>query len=207
MTDETEAPGEPARRPVPPHPRNGLPRVASGELGGRPSYDWDIVAPQLLNAIAGGDSVAGAARALGVPFSDAYRVLAKDEWNDRFSQALQAGAFARIDRSHDELSQLAEQDAPNKDKVNAVRWKAQHAQWLAERSHAERWGREDRLKVQSVSAVRVIVETPPVTAQLPAAQEVTARVLSTQEARALTEGAAQRVDTTQPVRVEDATQQ
>ena len=194
------------RKPVPPHPRNGLPRVASGELGGRPSYDWATVAPQLLDAIAGGDSVARAAKTLGVPFSDAYRVLAKDEWSDRFSQALQVGAFAKLDRSHEELTELTEQDAPNKDKVNAVRWKAQHAQWLAERSHAERWGREDRLKVQSVSAVRVIVETPPVTAQLPAAQEVTARVLSTHEARALTEGATQRVDSTQPVRVEEPTQ-
>ena len=207
MNDEQREP-----RTVPPHPRNGLPRVASAAGGvgigyGRPPYDWSIVAPILLDAIAGGDSVAGAARNLGLPFSDAYRVLQRDEWQDAYSQALQAGAFARIDRSHDELSRLAEQDAPNKDKVNAVRWKAQHAQWLAERSHSERWGREDRLKVQSVSAVRVIVETPPVTAQLPAAQEVTARVLSTHEARALTEGPTARVDSTQPVRVEEPTQQ
>ena len=203
MSDEQREP-----RPVPPHPRNGLPRVApEGGLQGRPAYDWATVAPQLLDAIAGGDSVAAAARNLGLPFSDAYRVLQRDEWQDAFSQALQAGAFARVDRGHDELTLLADAEAPNKDKVNATRWKVQHAQWLAERSHAERWGREDRLKVQSVSAVRVIVETPPVTAQLPAAQEVTARVLSTHEARALAEGPAARVDLTQPVRVEEPTQQ
>lgn len=170
-----------SQRPIPPHPRNGLPRVApEGGVQGRPAYDWSQVAPKLLDAIAAGDSVAGAARGLGVPFSDAYRVLAKEEWADAFSQALQVGAFAKLDRSHEELTELTEQDAPNKDKVNAVRWKAQHAQWLAERSHAERWGREDRLKVQSVSAVRVIVETPPVAAQLPpspATAHVAARVV------------------------------
>ena len=196
-------------RTVPPHPRNGLPRVASvhptGE--GRPAYDWDAIVPQLMDALAAGDTVTSAAETLGIPRSDAYRLVTSDAWAAQFSDARRAGAMARADRAQQRLDALADQEAaPDRTRIDAARWSAWHAQWWAERGDSERWGREDRLKVQSVSAVRVIVETPPVTAQLPAAQEVTARVLSTQEARALTEGAAARVDTTQPVRVEEPTQ-
>ena len=193
-------------RSVPPHPRNGLPRVApAGGKAGRPAYDWSVVAPLLLNAVASGVTVVSAADALGIDHSDAYRVLASDAWASEFSEARRAGAFARIDKTQQRLEDAAV--SGDKELINGARWVAQHAQWWAERGDSERWGREDRLKVQSVSAVRVIVETPPVTAQLPAAQEVTARVLSTHEARALTEGPAARVDTTHPVRVEELTQQ
>ena len=194
-----------APRPVPPHPRNGLPRVAaSGGGAGRPAYDWQVVAPMLLDAVASGVTVVSAADRLGLDHSDAYRVLTSDEWGAQFSEARRAGALARIDKSQQRLEDAAE--SGDKERINGARWVAQHAQWWAERGDSERWGREDRLKVQSVSAVRVIVETPPVTAQLPAAQEVTARVLSTHEARALTEGPTARVDTTHPVRVEEPTQ-
>ena len=193
-------------RPVPPHPRNGLPRVApAGGKAGRPPYDWDAVIPELLHRVSGGVTLTRAIAEAGLPESDVYIQLAKEQWHDAYSQCRRARAVALLERNTERLEALADEADPSKERVNAARWSSVNAQWLAERSDAERWGREDRLKVQSVSAVRVIVETPPVTAQLPAAQEVTARVLSTHEARALTEGAAARVDTTQPVRVESAT--
>lgn len=196
------------RKPVPPHPRNGLPRVApAGGKAGRPPYDWETVIPELLHRVSGGVTLTRAIAEAGLPESDVYIQLAKEQWHDAYSQCRRARAVALLERNTERLESLADEAEPSRERVNAARWSSINSQWLAERSDPERWGREDRLRVQSVSAVRVIVETPPVTAQLPAAQGVTARVLSTQEPRALTEGPAACVDTTQPVRVEEPTQQ
>jgi len=161
--------------------------------------------PELLHRVAGGATIPDVIRDMGLSASDVYLQLASERWSDRYSEVRRARAVALLERNTQRLEGLADEAEPNKERINAARWSANNAQWLAERSDPERWGREDRLKVQSVSAVRVIVETPPVTAQLPAAQAVTARVLSTHEARALTEGAGARVETTQPVRVIDTT--
>ena len=131
-------------------------------------YDWSVVIPALLDLIASGETVIGACRILQIAADGSlYRKLLSDQWASEYQAAREASSIARVERNTDRLEQLAEEENPSKEKVNAARWAAAQAQWHAERADPARWGREDRLRVQSVSAVRVIVETPPVSATLP----------------------------------------
>ena len=155
---------------LPPSPRNGLPRVHAPSYDGRgaPAYDWAVVIPRLLDLISSGETVPSACRILQIADDGSlYRKLLSDQWASEYQAAREASSVARVERNTDRLEKLAEQDAPSKEQVNAARWAAAQAQWHAERADPARWGREDRLRVQSVSAVRVIVETPPVAAALP----------------------------------------
>lgn len=156
---------------LPPSPRNGLPRVHAPSHDGRghPPYDWDgAVIPAMLDLIAAGETTVSAARQLGIALNgDLYRRLLSDRWASEYQAAREASSIARVERNTDRLESLAEQESPSKEQVNAARWAAAQAQWHAERADPARWGREERLRVQSVSAVRVIVETPPVAAALP----------------------------------------
>ena len=155
---------------LPPPPRNGLPRVHAPSHDGRgaPAYDWSIVIPALLDLISSGETVPGACRILDIADDGSlYRKLLSDQWASEYQAAREASSIARVERNTDRLEMLAEEENPSKEKVNAARWAAAQAQWHAERADPARWGREDRLRVQSVSAVRVIVETPPVAAALP----------------------------------------
>lgn len=161
--------GDQAKKPWTPAP-NGLPRVRANHPHGwgAPGYDWDAIMPELLDTVASGQTVVSFTKAKGITdTADVYRKLTSPEWREQYQTAKIAGALAKVDRAEDRLEQLADEEIPNKEKVNAARWVAWHAQWLAERSDPENWGREDRLKVANVSAVRIIVETPPNMSQLP----------------------------------------
>lgn len=148
---------------------NGFPLTRDEDNGYR-RIDWQLVLPPLLDDIANGLPVVRALRERGMTrTSDVYRQLASDEWKQQYAEAKRAGAFARLDRSHDRLLTLAEAEPGTirREQIDAARWEAEHAKWMAERSDAESWGREDRVKIASVSAIRIIVETPPQAALLP----------------------------------------
>ena len=137
---------------------------------GRPPLDWDTIIPQILDQIAQGLPAVRAVRKIGLePGGDVWRHLTSEEWASEYARARKAGALARVDLSQDRLMTLAEAEPGTikREQIDAARWESEHAKWMAERSDSESWGREDRLKVASVSAIRVIVETPPVAAQLP----------------------------------------
>jgi len=67
----------------------------------------------------------------------------------------------------------SEKGTVSREQIDAARWEAEHSKWWAERADPESWGKEDRVKIASVSAIRVIIETPPNAAQLPPMQDVT----------------------------------
>jgi hypothetical protein len=130
-----------------------------------------------LDALAAGLTVKGAMRSLGIPNTgDVWRVLTSERWRDEYATARRAGAAARIDHHQDKLESLAERiehgEKLPREAIDAARWAAYHAQWTAERSDPDSWGREDRLKTTSVSAIRIVLETPPQAAQLPPAEYV-----------------------------------
>ena len=120
--------------------------------------DWEQIIPELLDAIASGETVTKVLESRRLYRGDVFRKLLSEKWEAEYQAAREAGALARLEANTERLEALAEQNNPSKEKVNAARWAAANAQWLAERSDSKRWGREDRLKVQSVSAVRVNVK-------------------------------------------------
>lgn len=176
---------------IPPD-KHGRPRTSMTNGTGRPPLDWDTIIPQLLDEVSRGMPINRALRTLHIPDTgDVWRKLSSPEWKRQKQEALHAGALARLDKSHDRLLTLAEA-APGeikREQIDAARWESEHAKWMAERSDSETWGREDRLKVAQVSAIRVIVETPPTAAALPAGTTVyEALPVETETPRQLTGG-------------------
>jgi hypothetical protein len=132
--------------------------------------DWETIIPKILQAVGSGLPIIRAIRAQGLTDDgDLWRRLSSDRWRAEMSEAKRAGALARVDRSHDRLLALAESEpgTVKKEQIDAARWEAEHGKWWAERVDPESFGREDRVKIASVSAIRVIVETPPQAALLP----------------------------------------
>lgn len=166
------------RAPFTPHPVNGLPRVKVLTPFGQPAYDWPQIMPTVFGRLADGATLSTIAGELGMSLGSLTASLTSPAWRDQYREARAACALARQDVAAERLDSLAAEESPNKERINAARWAADHARWQAERMDSESWGKEDRLKVQTVSAVRVIVETPPAGPPLPPA--VTARVLETQ---------------------------
>lgn len=157
------------------HPNT--PKLPPREGPGRPRTDYDAMMPELLDALASGLPVRRACRELGYPSNgDLWRTITSERWRDEYANARRAGAAARIDHHQDKLESLAERIGSGekipREAIDAARWAANHAQWTAERSDPDSWGREDRLKTTSVSAIRIVLETPPQAAQLPPAEYV-----------------------------------
>jgi len=155
---------------VPPDPTTGQPRVyAPGQLG-RPPYDWDQIIPRICDAYASGIPIRRACSEVGVGATgELYKRLAA---SPEYAAARRANALARVDASHERLLTLAEDStAPDskvrREAIDAARWEAEHSKWAAERADPESWGREDRVKIASVSAIRVVIEEPPQSAILP----------------------------------------
>lgn len=150
----------------------------TGQRIGRPPNDYDAMALIMLDDIAAGLSVAAAAKRRGWDSNDPmlWRTLSSDAWREQYQTARRSGALARVDRAQERLENLAD-DAANgvpvkREAIDAARWATTHAQWMAERSDPDSWGREDRLKTTQVSAVRIILEAPPNLVQLPPAEYV-----------------------------------
>jgi hypothetical protein len=173
------------------HTSTGLPLKEQLDKPGPDPIDWEQVVPILLDAIASGLPAVRAMRENNIPHcGDTWRQLSSDRWRQEYGEARRAGALARVDQSHDRLLTLAEDTSGTvrREHIDAARWEAEHGKWMAERSDPESWGREDRVKIASVSAIRVIVETPPQAAQLPSLPMVT-EIPATQAPRLIGDGA------------------
>ena len=159
--------------PLPPS-RKGFPRKYMANGMGRPPLDWDEIVPMILEEVSQGLPIIRALKKLGIDHTGTpWKQLSSPKWREKKREALEAGALARLDRSHDRLLTLAEDSANGvkvaREAIDAARWEAEHAKWMAERSDSESWGRQDKLSVAQVSAIRVIVETPPNSVALPQA--------------------------------------